>query len=82
VQGDLATSGQWLGAFVSQVANHWIDFYTAFVGQVGGGATIEEFVAVSYYLNKALRTTPLVMPIVTATARTQLGTQRRRVKKA
>lgn len=79
---EAATAGTWVGGMVTSVSADFEDFITSCLAATAGTTDITHFVSVSYYFNKALRTTPVVDVISQSALRTRMGSQRRRLKTA
>lgn len=81
-QGDLSTPGQWGSSFVTSITTKWANFITSCLAASSGGVSVSSFVSISYFHAGAVRSTPVVDPILQSTARQTVGSQRRRIKGA
>lgn len=79
---ELQTQGTWTPTFVGQISTAWSNFITTALAATSSGITLSAYVNVSYYHAGALRSTPVVDPIVLSLGRQRIGTQRRRNKTA
>lgn len=77
-----ASTGTWTSAFLALCVTGWSNFITTCLAATSGGTSITQYGSVSYFTGKALRSTPHWDPIVATTARSRIGTQRRRIKTA
>lgn len=82
VATDNSTSGLWAPLMVTNVNSAYATVITDFLAATSGGVSITSYVNVSYYLNGALRTTPVVDTITASAGRQRIGSQRRRLKTA
>lgn len=82
VNADYNTMGTWQPTFLNTCASNWNAFITTCLAASVGTTVLAQYVNVSYFSGKALRPTPHTDPIVTTTARTRVGSQRRRLKTA
>lgn len=93
VSSDLGDRQSWAPAFTTAVNSAWSSFIGNVIGDTGGSTTITSHVNVSYYEGSRVvtspttgrarnvpivRTTPVVNPIVSATASAVPASQRRR----
>lgn len=82
VATDNLTAGLWTSGIVTGLTTDYATFITDCLAATSGGVSITEYVNVSYYLNNALRATPVVDVITASQCRTRIGSQRRRLKTA
>jgi hypothetical protein len=82
VQGDLANPQQWAPSPASAVASGWNAFIAGCLTATAGSTVVSQYGSVSYYLDKALRTTPAWDPILGTGAKVRVGSQRRRLGKS
>jgi hypothetical protein len=85
ISSDLADESHWAGLFTAGVTTAYAALSTAMLGHTSGSTTLDGEVTVSY-VDKAVnpvapfrRPTPLVLPVLAATAQTQIAVQRRRI---
>jgi hypothetical protein len=76
------STGTWTSAFLALCVSGWASFITSALTATSGSTVLTQYGSVSYYTAKALRTTPHWDPILATTARTRIGSQRRRLKTA
>lgn len=79
---EMQTVGQWTSAFQTSIGSAFASFITTALASTVGGISLTAYGAVSYYTGGALRTTPVFEAITASSARTAIGSQRRRLKGA
>jgi hypothetical protein len=82
VATDNLTAGLFTSGFTAGITTDFGNWITDCLAASSGGVTIPAHVNVSYYLNGALRPSPIVDTITASTARQRIGSQRRRLKTA
>ena len=78
VAGDITGGGNWVTSFTNSAQTAWGAFIASTISLTGAAVPLSGFVILSYYLHKALRATPIQYPVLSTTANTVPGTQRRR----
>jgi hypothetical protein len=79
VSAQLANPRQWQSTFKSAVTAHWFNFITAVQSHAPAGASIDKQVSVSYHSGHALRPTPVIDDVLSASANLIPASQRRRM---
>ena len=75
----MASQQQWSAAAATAANTSLTSFLASIVGFITGTTNVGQQVAVSYHQNKALRPVPLVLPVISWTVNTSIGSQRRRL---
>lgn len=78
VSSDLTTDNTWAGSFQTTCQTQYTAFITNIIAAVWSGGGPLTPVNLSYYLNKALRPTPVVDPILSSSINPKVATIRRR----
>jgi hypothetical protein len=79
VSAQLSSPVQWQSTYTSAVTAHWANFQTAIRSGSPSSATLDKQVNVSYYAHHALRGSPVVDDILSASASPIPASQRRRM---
>jgi hypothetical protein len=76
------STGTWNTTFATNCATAWQTWINSLLTLTTASCTLSVYGSVSYYSGKALRATPAFDPILATSARTRIGSQRRRLKTA
>jgi hypothetical protein len=79
VTAQMQDTQHWIASWVAGANTTLNTWLASVVSQTFGGTTIGNLCAVSYYHDKVLRPTPLVLDVVASSTLTRIGQQRKRL---